>query len=262
MASLLNALQFLTSKLHLLRHPFGSATKLITIDLMTQLNDTCETTPSKISDGDLASPKFTPNLMDRMLSISKTTTSITKMVEMHMDHELEMLNATTDMTSSLHSDIDNESKLDVDDWSFSVLLSNLCAVSEDTILAEHGYKKISKICDTVQGVLYKAEKLNDTNINNKYVAIKRCERILRDKQEAIQDGMNFIVSEDIIKEAIILKHLTVDNQPIGEYIVKYIDSFQSDEYYYLVMEYIESDINLAQFVQNAFKHIHSNKLRR
>ena len=129
-----------------------------------------------------------------------------------------------------------------------------------------------KICNTLQGQLYKAKRISDMDDEKKdvdekqrdstahqYVAIKRIDKELFQESIAIQDDMNFIVSENIIKEAFILKYLTVDNCPIGDYICKYIDFFESDDYYYLVIEYVYSEINLWNLYQR-HAYINDGKL--
>ena len=93
------------------------------------------------------------------------------------------------------------------------------------------------------------------------VAIKKTSKQLhRSGESAEKDGFSTIVEENIIKEAMILKHLTKDNKPNGGYIAKYIDFFESDTDYYLVMEYV-GDKNLSEFVKEAHKYIDEKKLK-
>eukprot|EP01084_Bolivina_argentea_P197739 338806_1 len=95
----------------------------------------------------------------------------------------------------------------------------------DIILYQNGYKKIRKICATGQGAMYEAEILTSSNS----VCIKRATKFLHNQSEAIQDDddcdMKVIVDENVVKEAVILKHLTIDNKPKGgyDYIAKYVD---------------------------------------
>lgn len=94
-----------------------------------------------------------------------------------------------------------------------------------------------------------------------HVAIKQISKKLHRSGESIQeDGFSTIVEKNIIKEAMILKYLTKDNRPNGGYIAKYIDFFESDDDYYLVMEYV-GDKNLAQFVKEAHQYIKEKKLK-
>ena len=47
------------------------------------------------------------------------------------------------------------------------------------------------------------------------------------------------------KQAEILKRLTLDSRPTGDYIVKYVDFFEDQEYFYLVFHYLHFDISTA-----------------
>ena len=135
--------------------------------------------------------------------------------------------------------------IDLDCDLFEDVASLLQTISEteemqqDVLFAEHGYTKIGKICDTLQGELIKA-KTNFCSIDCKYeyVAIKKiCKKLTRDKiaydhdQDSNTD-IQFCVQEDIQKEAAILKHLTLDNQSTFNYIVQFIEFFESEDYYY------------------------------
>ena len=55
-------------------------------------------------------------------------------------------------------------------------------------------------------------------------------------------------------------HLTVTNKPNGKYIPSFIDFFQDDNYYYLVMEY-GGDSNLADFNKIAHTHLSKGHLK-
>eukprot|EP01083_Nonionella_stella_P148811 471739_1 len=113
------------------------------------------------------------------------------------------------------------------------LLSQLSQVDLDSGFAIHGYKKLNTICDTLQGTLYKAQNIS----SGENVAIKKVDKSLSNQQIAIdEDGNTCCVAEDIVKEAQILKYLTVDNTSIGCHIIGYIDFFSDDGSHYLVME--------------------------
>ena len=169
--------------------------------------------------------------------------------------------------TSISSLIDSETSDDdssCDDLSMPQLLLSLTSMDEELLFNDNGYIKQYKICNTLQGELFKAENIN----NGSYVAIKKTDKHLfaeqiandQDKDNPSLQGFKFCVSENIIKESLILKYLTVDNCPIGDYIVKYIDNFESDTHYYLVMEYIDSEMNLKQFVTKSFEYINNGKL--
>eukprot|EP01084_Bolivina_argentea_P312939 541832_1 len=174
------------------------------------------------------------------------------------------LNQQTPSTDSVQYDIEDRRMSTVStcsDFSIGIfdLLNRISEVDEDCTLAEHGYTKVHKLSNTLQGDLWKAEDIN----TGKYVAIKRTEKSLLKQGIAIdpEDNMSICVSENIIKEAIILKHLTVDNHCIGNHIVEYIEMFESDTDYYLVMEYIQSEMNLKQFIAKANEYKNDNKLK-
>eukprot|EP01084_Bolivina_argentea_P211073 359103_1 len=136
------------------------------------------------------------------------------------------------------------------------LLMQMNQTLHQTSFAANGYRVIHKMRDTLQGQLYKAQSLS----TEQYVVIKKTDKSLSNQQVAVQDDMNFCVSENIIKEGLIQKYLSADNSSIGDHIIKYIDCFEDDTAHYLVMEYIESEMNLKQFVAVAHQHIAGRKL--
>ena len=159
---------------------------------------------------------------------------------------------------------------DIEDiLSYESLLIQISQNEEDTFLSQHGYKKIRKISNTLQGDIWECEIISD-NISSsmnqqmqsepKHVAIKRTDKYLYHESISVENNFNFIVSENIIKESVILKHLTNDNQPIGDSIVKYIDFFESETDYYLIQELITSEYSLTEFVQKAHQYIRNGQL--
>eukprot|EP01084_Bolivina_argentea_P245295 410702_1 len=141
--------------------------------------------------------------------------------------------------------------------SFLDLLSKMSQMEEHSIFMDNGYNKFNTLTDTLQGQLIKAQRISD----KKLVVVKKTNKILFEDEIAIQDEMSFCVAENIIKEALILKYLTVDNMSIGDHIVHFIDTFQTENDYYLVMEYIESEMNLKQFIQISHRYIKQGKLK-
>eukprot|EP01084_Bolivina_argentea_P292906 503689_1 len=127
---------------------------------------------------------------------------------------------------------------------------------EDVVLQRHGYKRITKISETLQGELFKASDLHQ----NRYVAIKRTDKRLFRQQIAVQDDISFVVAENIVQEAFLLRYLTVDHTPIGDYVLQFIDFFESNASYYLVIEYIESEMNLKQFITKCAQYIANGQL--
>ena len=96
--------------------------------------------------------------------------------------------------------------------------SSLCSSStlgtEDDIFTKHGYKIVHKMCDTMQGEMFKA-KHAEYHRHSCTVAIKKVDRSLCANRTALEDGFQICVNEDVIKEAVILKHLTCDLSPVG-----------------------------------------------
>ena len=141
------------------------------------------------------------------------------------------------------------------------VLARNAKIDENTLFQEHGYMQIDVISDITQGNLFKAQVLNNNVCNQQFVTIKKCERRLFEKQMAMKDGINGNVSENIIKEINILKYLSTDHQPMRNFIINYVDSFQSDDAYYLVMEHIESGMNLRRFIDLAFELIEKKQMK-
>lgn len=171
---------------------------------------------------------------------------------------------------NLSSDFDIDSPLCDDFTSLMDILSQTKEIEEDILFTKHGYTKIEKICDTLQGELIKAKVDKDKNLNqnnihkHEYVAIKKICKVLTHEKLAYDpndkdDNITFCVEENIIKEAQILKYLTVDNQSTFNYIIQFIELFESDTHYYMVTEYIQG-MNLKQFTNKAHQYIQSGQL--
>jgi len=89
---------------------------------------------------------------------------------------------------------------------------------------------------------------------------KKTDKVLFKEQIAKQDEMTYLVSENIETEARILRHLTAYNNIQSQKIIKYIDFFEGDNYFYLVTEYVEDSINLTKFIEKAHKLIADGQL--
>ena len=141
--------------------------------------------------------------------------------------------------------------------------SSLCSSSslgtEEDIFTKHGYRVAHKMCDTMQGELFKAEHAEYQH-QGCPVAIKKVDRSLCANRTALEDGFEMCVN-DVIKEAVILKHLTCDLSPVGDYIVRFVDLFQSDTHYYLVTEHVQG-MNLAELSVRVHALIADGKLTR
>eukprot|EP01083_Nonionella_stella_P095084 266865_1 len=174
-----------------------------------------------------------------------------------------MPNLTLSVSKSF-SDSESTISLVTDDLSILDLPEEPTNLSEEALLAKHGYSRYKHVRTTLQGELFTATKHFSTKTTDRapdLVAIKKISKYLYSRHEAQDDdGFTYIVDEDIVKEAIILRHLTVHNQPIGDTIVQYIDLFESDTHCYLVMEYVQSNINLKDFVLQCHAYIKQGKL--
>mmetsp|Transcript_45937 Transcript_45937/g.73566 ORF Transcript_45937/g.73566 Transcript_45937/m.73566 type:complete len:413 (+) Transcript_45937:1054-2292(+) len=156
---------------------------------------------------------------------------------------------------------------------FDVLVK-MANVDEDILLHERGYIKVDTLCRTIQGSLHKALKVSavpqQQHNQQKFVAIKKTSKTLLQnsgfhlksavRSITMQGGFSFCVSENIKKEAKILQYLTVRNSCIGGYLVKFVDFFESDNDYFLVTEYIESQTNLRQFIAKCHQFMEDGKL--
>mmetsp|Transcript_17564 Transcript_17564/g.28052 ORF Transcript_17564/g.28052 Transcript_17564/m.28052 type:complete len:467 (+) Transcript_17564:120-1520(+) len=143
------------------------------------------------------------------------------------------------------------------------LLLGLCAVQHEYKFASNGYRIVRKMMDSLQGELYEcviidAAKREKAGMSR--VVIKQVSKNLHRSGEAEKDGAIVLVEENVIKEAMILKHLTKDNSAYGGYIAKYIDFFETDKEFFLVMEYA-GEITLAQWIQQAFELLNNGKLK-
>merc|ERR1719361_154587 len=147
----------------------------------------------------------------------------------------------------------------------AVNIADIAPDEDAWIHQENGYKLISPICETLQGSLAKAEVIKECDGASvgSYVAIKRTHKTLFEQKMVFEDadGMNEFVEEDIVKEAMILNHLTVNNQAAGNHIVKFVDFYESESHFYLVTEWIEGD-NLLAFSQRAHELMEEGRLSR
>eukprot|EP01084_Bolivina_argentea_P245292 410697_1 len=170
--------------------------------------------------------------------------------------------------SNAEDDYDSDSDSDSDDSDLPMtqLFLKLHETNEDITLAQNGYKKVDTICNTLQGEIIKAEviksSLTDISIGS-YVAIKKTNKKLLKAHTAIQDGITYCVSKNAVKEALILSQLTLksyDNNNVKHNIIRFIDSFTSENNFYLVMEYIENGITVNEFIQRSHELIHRKKM--
>jgi len=168
------------------------------------------------------------------------------------------------------SDDDESSGYDSDDSDLpmSMLLGMLSVAEADTVFAENGYKKLRRVCDSLQGEVFQCEIFRETERNQRVgrghlVAIKKVSKELDAQSVAEQEGVTLMVAEDIKKEALILRHLTVDNHsmPTARDLVGFVEYFEAEEHLYLVTEWVEG-CTLSEFVATAHEHIAAERLSR
>ena len=221
----------------------------------------------------VSSIKQCPNIIDRNINIINIDDTEEKIVIFSEDNILSVSaspsvinsgrdNCDDDFLESNSQEIRKElmkELADIDELPISELFSKLSQVEEDIFLQKQGYKKITKISDTLQGDIFEYEQINDNN--KRRVAVKRTDKSLHQQRISIQDDFRFIIDQNIIKETLILKHLTFDNAPIGDTIVKYIDFMESSTDYYLIMEYVDTQYTLKSFVEKSHEYIRNGQLK-
>ena len=136
------------------------------------------------------------------------------------------------------------------------LANNLHATEVEMERAHHGYTFHEKVCDTVQGELWIGE-----TISGEKVAIKVIDSELhfekRSREE--EDGLTFLVEQDVEREADILETLCADTKT-SQGIVRYIDFFELDSTLNLVMEYIDG-VTMEEFILTAHQYIEEGRMR-
>jgi len=151
---------------------------------------------------------------------------------------------------------------------------------ERKLLGRFGYTKRKVITNTLQGNIFvadlvkesghssssKEKKSESTKSNNakkkkeRVVVIKKTSKKLHSEHVTVQNGRKFGIYENILKECIILKHLTENrNGLIMTSFTKYENFFDDDSHYYLSMEHGGAD--LFDFIIEAHELIQAKKLR-
>eukprot|EP01083_Nonionella_stella_P242420 845629_1 len=122
---------------------------------------------------------------------------------------------------------------------------------EKLALSLHGYKRDKCITSTLQGQVFTA-----TNNENKSVVIKKTNKNLHYKGISVINGEICYVSENIVKEAYLMKEFMLYNPPNS--CIKYYDFFEDASNFYLVME--NGGTSLFDFIVECHKLIDSKKL--
>jgi len=120
-------------------------------------------------------------------------------------------------------------------------------------LKQNGYFNAVKLCDTLQGSIWKSQEPQ----TRQPVVIKVTNKKLHSNHVVMIDGKQYYVHENIMKERAILKYLTTAKDSPKE-IVKYINWFTCDKNYYLVME--NGGHSLFDFVAKAHEYIKIGKV--
>jgi len=91
------------------------------------------------------------------------------------------------------------------------------------------------------------------------VAIKRTHRTLFEQKTVFEDedGMNEFVEEDVVKEAMLLNHLTVNHGVRG--VVEFVDFFESESHFYIVTRYVQG-LTLKELTLRARELIRDGRL--
>eukprot|EP00485_Elphidium_margaritaceum_P014194 CAMPEP_0202733614 /NCGR_PEP_ID=MMETSP1385-20130828/188259_1 /ASSEMBLY_ACC=CAM_ASM_000861 /TAXON_ID=933848 /ORGANISM="Elphidium margaritaceum" /LENGTH=604 /DNA_ID=CAMNT_0049399953 /DNA_START=107 /DNA_END=1921 /DNA_ORIENTATION=+ len=126
---------------------------------------------------------------------------------------------------------------------------------ERSVLTSHGFRKLRKMGDTLQGSVFLA---HNKRANEQLVVIKRTSKQLHERGITIQDGEIFEVHEDVLKEFGVLKVLSSEPHCPAQ-IAKMVDFFESEHNYYLVMEH--GGYDFFEFIVEAHRLIQANKLK-
>eukprot|EP01083_Nonionella_stella_P287133 977326_1 len=134
----------------------------------------------------------------------------------------------------------------------------------ETYLNTRGYCIDKKLADTLQGKVYRCKSIiNETFYNAESVVIKVTRKDLHLEGMTILDnGKKKAVQENILKERDIIKELTelnsIHNGSI--YMTRYINFFENNKYYFLVME--DGGNDLFEYVVKCHNLIRKGKLDR
>jgi len=131
---------------------------------------------------------------------------------------------------------------------------------ERAVLGRFGYTKLKVITATLQGHIFVAKKVSSKKSKEKSVVIKKTLKSLHSEHVTVQNGRKFGIYENILKECIILKHLTEHRAGlIMTSFTKYDCFFDDATAYYLSMEHGGED--LFDFIISAHQLIASDQLQ-
>ena len=134
--------------------------------------------------------------------------------------------------------------------------NNKIKVDEDETLRVHGYKREKFIANTLQGKTFTARYI-DIRLNKQELVIKTTNKELYNKGITVtKDGKAFNIKEDIVAESVMMREFMNNNPPAS--LIGFIDFFEDEEFYYLVMEHGGTDF--FDFVVKCHELINEDKL--
>eukprot|EP01084_Bolivina_argentea_P258212 435215_1 len=215
--------------------------------------------------------RISPIIIEESLSIALDDPMTPRCI---IDSEIETITPMSDNQSSPYDNIPPLTPLfssnttcsdctddDINDVPMLDLLLGLSNTTEDLLLGNYGYINKQKICDSLQGELYTANTIDNNESNS--VMIKKIDKDLHQQRITIENGMKFITDENIVNEAAMLHHLhylAANPNNINNNVIKYVDFFESETHFYLVMEHIDNTITLKDFIKKCHIYISKNKL--
>jgi len=120
----------------------------------------------------------------------------------------------------------------------------------ESILHKEGFIKTERVTDSLQGSVWKAQQW----ATKQEVVIKVTNRELHERGVVILHGKTIPVYEDCMKEKHLLRYLTKKHEKEAPpSIVKYVDFFKSESWYFLVMQ--NGGNSLFDFVSKAHQYI-------
>jgi len=134
------------------------------------------------------------------------------------------------------------------------------------VLHQKGYQILDKIQDCPQGAQWRANVLEEGSVCpgaiGSVVSIKRMRKALGTVVDLKEFGITELAEEDVVREAAITKHCTLDIRASDRHILKFIDFFETQSEYFLVTEWDENLVSTKTFVDRAHVLMAEGLLRR
>eukprot|EP01083_Nonionella_stella_P052906 140205_1 len=131
-----------------------------------------------------------------------------------------------------------------------------------SFLRTKGYAIQSKLANTLQGAIYRCTLLNGSQcFAHDTVVIKVTRKDLHHESMTIlENGKKKHIQENILKERDIIHELTATNDPRTIYMTRYVDFFEDNTSFYLVIE--EGGSDLFEYVVRCHGLIRKGQLER